>query len=224
MPINRPPAPAAALAVFSNSLPAFLSGPNYGSAGNPVAQAFAGPAPAVPSPADVGMGGGDIPDPPRIQQKQQIFVLTLADAAHNTGTISPYPSGWRIFAGGDAGKTVSGRMVQSSVSGVWKLISVAYGTPVLDQLNASAGVDALPEAEDGSYELRTLDVPAVNARGIWLKALSDGAQDLILPSPTGAAQLIPALSGSPVFTLADFLTAIRPLAINNLAMQASQGA
>jgi len=211
MALLKPPPPPASAAAFSAQLPTFLSGPgglgNRHSAGSPA---------AMPSPTDIGSA------PP---EAQEVYFLSLKDAAHNSGVISPKSVGWRFFAGGASpSPMVIGRVIQHPSSAAWKTVAVFYGPVVNDEMDASNGLTNLPQLQTGNYHLRALEVPGLNFKAFWLKALKAGIEDLIVPFPSGPAQLISGLKGAGSYSMSHFLAVIRPLASSNLAITGKYGA
>jgi hypothetical protein len=206
MPVLKSTPPVGCSVAFTSGLPGFLSA----GAGTQ----FVGHGVSIPSLADLSAA----------REAQQVFALSLTDAANNTGAISPAPAGWRIFAGNMPGKCVVGRMVQTSPSGTWKMIAVYYGSPALNALNATMDLAAPLIPVDQEYQLRVLEVHGLNLHAFWLVAQKAGAVDLIIPFPAAPHQLIDGLNGSNKYTMPAFLTVIRPLAVNKLNMAPGQGA
>jgi hypothetical protein len=213
MPLLPTVHPAATEAAFSAGLPTFLSGPN-----GLVNPTYAGKSPEIPTAVEIGTGFLEV---------QPIFVLSLTDAANNTGVISPFPAGWRFFAGGAPGaadKWVLGRVVQRGPSQAWKLIALAYGPLVLQELGELTALVSFPEVQQANYASRFLEVPGLNFAGFWLAGQKAGSTDYIVPTPNGSSQIIAALRTSQVYAMPDFLAAIRPLAARNLTIAAGHGA
>ena len=205
-------APTAAVTAFSAQLPAFLSGP-----AGIVNPAFIGEAPYIPNQDEVGTG---------VLAAVQVFSLSLKDVVNSTGTISPTPAGWQIFAGDNSSppQVISGLVVQRH-SGAWKLASVAYGTLVrqqFDELNALSSLPGLSATED--YETFLLEIPGANLRAFWLVPQKAGSTEFIRPLPSGNAQIIAALKGPAAYPVQNLLATIIPIATANLAMSARYGA
>jgi hypothetical protein len=219
MSLKTPHAPDAAADAFRNGLPAFLS------TGPPNSQDFVGEQPPIPSLAEVETGGS--------QAVLQGFVLSLKDAATNTGVVSPAHAGWRFFAGGERNKTVLGSVVHRRHG--WKLVAVHYGKRVWETLRTSQQLDSsLPsQVQSETYELRLLAIPGLNLEVFWLSAQKVGAVDLIhsvtlpVPVPIISSRVpeVPARSfPSGLLELPTFLAEIRPLAASLLTMQPGYGA
>jgi len=244
----KPIPPAACQVVFLDALPAFLADAPYRR------QSFvSGTTPAIPTSIDVGYvnagvpGAGGFPPirgvivhapadglatPPAgassfpTMLPQQVFTLDLKAAANNTGSIDPASAGWRFFAGTKVNKTVLGRVSRHGASHAWKLTSLFYGDRVWDAYTASLALDSAPPAQvaTADYELRLLALPGLNLEAFWLEAKTPGSVDLVLPFPAAPNQLIEALNGSPVYSMPDFLDAIRPVANSLLNMSTRDGA
>jgi hypothetical protein len=221
MPLLTPNPPDASLAAFSHGLPAFLSG---GPRGTVVSENYVGRAPHIPSAADVGIGSGPVPTAPNVSAVLQSFVLSLRDAANNTGVVSPAHAGWRFFAGGARNKTVLGSVVQRRHG--WKLVAVHYGNLVWETLNASQLLNSTPppqvQAED--YELRLLAIPGLNLEVFWLAAQKAGSVDLIVSVPSALSRFIHLPTPSGPLEIPAFLAEIRPLAASLLTMAPGYGA
>jgi hypothetical protein len=222
MPLFTPHPPHECLAAFSNGLPAFLSG---GLPNTVASETFVGRAPAIPSAADVGIGhGGPAVGPPKIPAILQAFVLSLREAANNTGVISPAHAGWRFFAGGAQEKTVLGSVVQRRHA--WKLVAVHYGNRVWETLNASQQLKSSPpqQVQVADYDLRLLAIPGLNLEVFWLSAHKAGSVDLILPLPGALAPVFHLRAPAGPLEISSFLAEIRPLAASLLTMAAGYGA
>jgi hypothetical protein len=220
MAVLTPNPPHASVTAFLNGLPAFLSG---GLPGTVVSETYVGSVPRIPSAADVGIGSGPpVPGHPKIPVVLQAFVLSLQEAANNTGIISPAHAGWRFFAGGAPDGTVLGTVVQRRQG--WKLVAVHYGNLVLETLHASLQLKSSlpPQFQAQEYELRLLAIPGLNMQVFWLAAQKAGSADLILPVPGTIAPHRP--SPSAPLQMPNFLAEIRPLAARLLTMPAGYGA
>src|ERR1700734_995244 len=182
MALYTPIPPAASSVAFSSGLPAFLSGGDPTTVAN---EAFVGTAPNIPSAADVGIASsGSTPGPPNVQAVLQAFVLSLQDAATNTGVINPSHVGWNFFAGNGPNATVVGRVVQRRHA--WKLVAVHYGTMVYETLNLAQLVMSAPPAQVAAvdYDLRLLSIPGLNLEVFWLAARNATSTDFVVQTPT----------------------------------------
>jgi hypothetical protein len=204
-----PVPPVASATAFSTGLPMFLSG-----APGIERQKYLGANPRVPTFAQVS-GGATV--------AQQVFQLSLNEAAHNTGSINPPSAGWRFFIGHGVSDTVFGRVVQVPPSNAWKLTGVFYGERVSAALVASRELVHLPDVATNDYELRLLAIPGLNLEVFWLVAQTAGSVDLIIPLPA-MPQVIPPPPSSSCFSIVTFLALIRPLAGSALTMPAGYGA
>jgi hypothetical protein len=220
MSVLTPNPPPASVTAFLSGLPAFLSG---GLPDTVVSETYVGSAPRIPSAADVGIGSGPPgPGHPKIPVVLQAFVLSLQDAANNTGVISATPAGWRFFAGSAPDGTVLGTVIQRRQT--WKLVAVHYGHLVVETLNASLQLNSLlPEQfQTQEYELRLLAIPGLNMEVFWLAAQNAESADLILPVPGTLAPSRPTATAP--LQMPTFLAEIRPLAASLLTMRAGYGA
>src|ERR1700733_9791333 len=221
MPLFTAVPPHACSRAFANGVPAFLSG---GLPGTTVSETFVGAAPNIPSPADVGIAmSGSTPGPPNITAVLQAYVLTLQDAANNTGVITPVHVGWNFFAGDTANATVLGRMVHRRHA--WKLVAVHYGSIVFDTLNLVRLITSTPpsQVDAADYDLRLLAIPGLNVEVFWLAARSATSTDFVIHTPTFIPALHMGYPNSPLL-IQNFLTDIRPLAADLLTMGAGYGA
>jgi hypothetical protein len=205
-----PVPPKGSATAFSVQLPMFLPG-----APGLVKQSYLSPTPSLPSPADIFPGA---------LQAQQVFYLSLNEAAHNSGTINPPAAGWRFLTGNASSGQLLARVVQLPPAQTWKLTGVFYGQRVADAIAASAYLQNLPEVGSNDYELRVLAIPGLNMEAFWLVAQSAASVDLIVPFPRAADQLIPSLKGQNPYKLLTFLALIRPLAGGLLTMAPGYGA
>src|ERR1035438_6006497 len=107
MAIVKPSPLADVTATCSAELPSFLSGPDFGSAGQLMAAKYAGNPPRIPTSADISSIAGIL----AIHEPQQVFVLRLGDAV-NQAIGSAVPAGWRLFAGNQKYNIVMCRVKQ----------------------------------------------------------------------------------------------------------------
>jgi hypothetical protein len=205
-----PVPPKASAAAFSTQLPMFLPG-----APGLVRQSYLSPTPALPSPAHIVPGA---------LQAQQVFYLSLNEAANNSGTINPPAAGWRFLTGNASSGQLLARVVQIPPAQTWKLTGVFYGQRVSDAIAASSYLQKLSEVGSNDYELRVLTVPGLNLEAFWLVAQSATSVDLIVPFPRASEQLIPSLKAQNPYKLVTFLALIRPLAGGLLTMAPGYGA
>jgi hypothetical protein len=217
MPLLTPNAPNACLAAFSDGLSAFLPG---GPPGTVVSEKFVGATPFIPSSADVRTSGGQ----PNITAVIRTFVLSLTDAANNTGQISPNPAGWSIFAGDANDRTVVGRMVQQGQT--WKLVAVQYGDIVWQTMSASRQLNTAPPVpvQIKDYELRLLLIPGLNLQVFWLAAQDPLLPDLVFQTPAGVTPVPPMGTLPAPMEMPHFLADIRPRAASLLTLRGGYGA
>jgi hypothetical protein len=222
MALYTPIPPTASSEAFSTALPAFLSG---GDPSTVVSETFVGTAPNIPSAADVGIASsGSTPGPPNVKVVLQAFVLTLQDAANNTGVITPAHVGWNFFAGNGANATVVGRVVHRRHA--WKLVAVHYGTLVYETMNLAQLIMSAPPTQVVAvdYDLRLLSVPGLNLEVFWLAARNAASTDFVIHTPTAANTALHLGNPTSPLMIQNFLTEIRPLAASLLAMPATYGA
>ena len=204
-----PVPPKGTATALSSQLPMFLAG-----APGLVKQSYLSPTPALPTPADIFPGA---------VQAQQVFYLSLNEAANNSGAINPPAAGWRFLVGNASSGQLLARVVQTP-SQAWKLTGVFYGQRVSDAIAASSDLENLPKVGTNDYELRVLAVPGLNLEAFWLVAQSAASVDLIVPFPRVTEQLIPSLRAQNPYKLVTFLALIRPLAGGLLTMAPGYGA
>jgi hypothetical protein len=204
MPLQRPTPPTDVAVAFFKGVPEFVS---VAADGN-IRQGYVGSEPAAPTLAELGSLG----DPALIHDVQQIFVLGLTDAADNAGAGAAAPAGWRFFAGNLPGKMLMGKVSRRTSSAGWKMTAAYYGDRVWAATQASKALEQLTQVQTGNYELRVLAVPGLNLEAFWLVAQQSGSGDLVVPFPAKPDQPIDALNREPVYTMANFLAAIRPVA------------
>jgi hypothetical protein len=200
MSIVRPTPPSDLTAAFSVELPKFVAAPPDS------IERYVGSRPEIPTMADLGVSTAEL-----LHDAHQIFVLGLADAASATSLSAASSSGWRVFAGTAEGPVLMAKVASRQSMG-WKMTAAYYGDRVRAALRAALELDELPQVSSGDYELRVLTVPALNLDAFWLANQGTAGYDLIVPFPAAPNQLIAALNTQPVYTMPDFLAAIRPLA------------
>jgi hypothetical protein len=221
MALYTPVPPPAISAAFSNGLPAFLSGDPTTVAH----EAFVGTPPNIPTAADVGIASsGSTPGPPNVKAVLQAFVLTLQDAANNTGVINPAHVGWNFFAGNGANATVVGRVVQRRHA--WKLVAVHYGALVYEAMNLAELIMSAPPTQVAAvdYDLRLLSIPGLNVEVFWLASRNAASTDFVVQTPTAVTPSLHLGNPTSPLMIQNFLTEIRPLAASLLAMPATYGA
>jgi len=210
MPLLIPSAPPGVMTAFTDGLPMFLSGPNYGLGGNLVASGYIRSAPVIPSLPDVSTAAG-----PDVHDPQEVFVLNLTAAGTFGAPVSTY---WRVFAGTRQFSTVMGRVTQRPPTNPWKMTSAYYGDPVAGRDRVWAAcqilddIRLLPEVRAEDYNLRVLKVPMLNLESFWLVHTVAGLSDLVVPFPAAPNQSIPALNTAFVYSMGGFLSRILPLA------------
>jgi hypothetical protein len=203
-----PATPPAAAAAFHSALPKFLA-----NAPGLTSQSYLGAPTYIPPPDLVGPA----------HNSQQVFLLTLNEAAFNNGSINPPSAGWRFFGGTSPNDTILGRTIQVLPSNAWKLAGVFYGDRVYQALTLSMHLEAFAQAANEEYELRLLALPGLNLEAFWLASQTAGSPDLVAPFPQKTGQLIQVLQGD-FYPMASFLALIRPLAAGLLAMAPKAGA
>jgi hypothetical protein len=210
VPIIAAQAPLDVTARLYDELPRFLSGPDYGSAGNIVSQASAGPPQIIPSAGDLNFPvGGSPPNPFPDFNPIQVFALGIGNVMQGLGiSAAAVPVGWRLFITNPSTQSYVMAWISQLPTGVWKMAAAYYGLRVNDLLDASQGLAPLLPGND-PYELRMLILPWINLQAFWLKAQVSGVSDVLVPYPAMSAQLIASLYTQPSYTEAQFLAAIK---------------
>jgi len=208
MAIKRPLAADEIAAAFAKQLPDFVRMPADDSSRPDLREAYAGSEPDAPTLADLGPPGDRI----LRHDGQEVFVLGLNAAANNAGVGAMTSTGWRFFAGDQPGKMLMGRVARRNCPAGWKMTAGYYGDRVSDLYKASNALDGLPETRARDYELRVLTVSGLNLEAFWLVAKGSHPVDLVVPFPAMPNQPIEALNREPVYTMPNFLAAIRPVA------------
>ena len=209
MPVNRPPAPIRAIAALFDELPAFLAGPDYGSAGNLVSQTSAGAALRLPSPGHLGLPSGGsaltaIPD----FKPLQVFVLSPQQVRQGQGLSAAAPAGWRFYLEDSTSHATVMAWVSERKPGVWKMAAAFFGAGVTEALRLSLTLDTFV-APSSSYESRMLIVPALNLEAFWLRSQTGGIDDMLVPFPHFSAQPIMGLNTQPAYKEPQFLNGLR---------------
>ncbi len=216
MPISKPPVPAAAVEAFSAQLPDFVWLPPGDNAR--AVQHYVGEMGAVPTLDDLQGASRGLA---LFHDAHQLFVLGLKDVANNGGIDAAKPAGWRFFAGDGPGKTLLGTVTLKA--NVWRMTAGYYGDRVWTTLAATSTLNQLTELEGGNYELRVLAVPGLNLEVFWLANTEEKEADLVVPIPPMPDQPIEVLNKQRVYSMANFLAAIRPLARLRLTAESKYG-
>ncbi|HTS49500.1 MAG TPA: hypothetical protein VMH05_16220 [Bryobacteraceae bacterium] len=215
MALNKPLPSPLVIDALRDGLPAFLAGPSFGPVGTVAHEVQLSRSATLPTYPDV-LGPHLTPD----HDWQEVFVLGLSDLQAGKDLKAAKSVAWRCFAG-----TMPGPLVACYVAfrhSAFKMTALTFGTRASNSLTDSEALDSLPQVQTANYDLRFLRIPGINLELFWLVSLS-GASDLIIPSPSGPAQLQRALSNKPFFTSSDFLSIVRSLASKRLAHPATMG-
>jgi len=208
MPILKPRPPADVAEAFSSQLAEFV----WAEPGQErLKQQFVGEMGEIPSLSDLGHPG----ERSLLHDAHRLFILGLQDIADNAGIDAAKFAGWRFFAGKARGKILLGTVAPKADG--WRLTAGYYGKRVGAALIASLALDKLKELQGGKYELRVLAVLGLNLEAFWLASVDEERPDLVVPFPAKPDQPIEALNKRRVYTMANFLAAIRPLAQLRLA-------
>ena len=146
----------------------------------------------------------------------EIFVMTAADAAADSGLVRATSRGWQYFVaqppseGSDPSRVAVVNVVRGQ-SG-HQLTHIHRGWFPEATRRAIEAAERLPEAAGESFQLRVLALPSLLTDALWLKNTGQGA-DVILP----IASADPAIKPREPYRSEDFLDAIRPLAANKVA-------
>jgi hypothetical protein len=171
---------------------------------------------------------GQVDDPDLIHDPQPLFLLGLKEIAENAGVKAAKPAGWRFFAGRREGAIVMGKLSIRIPSEGWKLTAGNYGDRTWAVYQATLALEQLPQVKEADYDLRVLVIPGLNLEGFWLvaqppKSGNPVLPDLVVPFPAMPDQPIVAIHRDPVYTMAEFLATIRPLARLRLTTEAKYG-
>lgn len=204
MPIHKPSVPQFVTDALFDGLPAFLSGPNYGSAGNVVKQGPGGHDPKIPSADDLKFDVSGKTSTP--YEAIHVFALGVGDIMKGLGVSAATSIGWRCFVG-DPGSRIAMASMSQRPPGAWKMAAAHYGPGVAAVLKASNELNSIVPGNAG-YELHMLSVPSMNLEAFFLKA-ADGTSHIMVPFPNMSQQILPGLNTKPSYTEAEFLAAIR---------------
>lgn len=185
MPLRIHHPPKEAVAAFFDRLEEFLAAEETDSV---LHECHAGAKPPIPSAAHLGLKR-DRGNEDRPALALPVFSLSLQQAS-GRGAFSPTHAGWSFFVAGEEHKTIAGRVVHKQHG--WKLISVNYREPLVEQtLRRALDLIESPPAEtrDRDYDLRLLEIPAVNANLYWLATRQKSA-GLILSAPGAVTESI----------------------------------
>jgi hypothetical protein len=96
------------------------------------------------------------------------------------------PVGWRFFAAGHAAEGVASACMTTSGSpgAPAKVMAITRGPAPAEVLNSTELLNELSDLTgnpNNQYELRVLRMPSLGIEVFWLKAVSDGLVDLIVP-------------------------------------------
>jgi hypothetical protein len=210
MSLIRPAAPPECIAAFTKALPSFLA---MSQNGDLASEGYVGALPRVPRLEEIG----EAPEKIVPADVQQLFKLGLTDAANNAGVRAATPTGWRVFAGKSPESTVLGVIVQRPQTG-WKMTACYYGRRAWDALQSSDTLKDLSEVNADDYQLRILTVPGLNIEAFWLAAQKAGGEHLVVPMMAPALDVaermgVHGVAAQTVFTMSNFLAAIRPASL-----------
>jgi hypothetical protein len=154
----------------------------------------------------VGLVGGA----PEISQPHQVFSMGLQDLAAGGGLDSAKSTGWRYLVT-PAAPTGESRAVAAAdvneMGGSHQFAQWHEGWISEATHKAIEAAKQLPQVATGSYELRTLRLPALLLDALWLKDTT-GNTDLIIP----IASMESDVKAGKVYAAPDFLERIRAIA------------
>jgi len=215
MALNKPAPSPQAVQAFRGALPAFLGGPTFGPVGAMANEVQLSRFPILPT-YDAVVGLKKVPE----HDWQELFVLGLHDLRAGKDLNAARAAGWRCFSGAIPGPVVTGHVAFRK--GLWRLTAITFGTRASDSLSDSQALDGLPQIQNADYDLRFLRISGLNLEVFWLVSQS-GGNDLIVPSPSGPAQLQSSLGKKRFFESPEFLSIVHALALNRLSYPATMG-
>jgi hypothetical protein len=145
-----------------------------------------------------------------------VYDLRADEISKGGGLETAHPTGFRYLITA-AGAPVAAAEVQADASGKASVLAnLNYGPYVQATAQAFDNLPTLPSMPAGSYEARLLRFSTIYLMAIWLKADTGGADIIypLAPAPGG-------LQAGRLYTVADFLNAIRPLAEKRTAKTSS---
>jgi hypothetical protein len=143
----------------------------------------------------------------QVSQPHAVYDLRPGDVVGGSGLASATLTGFRYLVAG-GGTTIAAAEVQVDTAGAARLLAnINYGPYVAATAQALTEVVALPAVGATSYEVRLLRSAPLYLIALWLKPDS-GTGDIIYP----LAPAPPGLQAGQSYTVADFISAILPLA------------
>jgi hypothetical protein len=136
-----------------------------------------------------------------------VYTLTLEDIVQQRSLAVARTTGWRyLIQEGDS--AIASAEVITDARGVVQTFSQFNEGPfVAATARTIVAAEEIPQVEDGVYELRLLQIPALYVMALWLKD-AEGNRDLILPMEPMPNELEAGRS----YTEAEFLAALEDLA------------
>lgn len=116
----------------------------------------------------------------QLTDPHQVFTLGLADLVAGRGLEAARPSGWRYLVRDDDNVLASAEAVVTARSDEYAFSAFSEGGFVPATAHALEAARALPAVNQGSFELRLLNVPGLYVMALWLHEAS-GTDDLLIP-------------------------------------------
>ncbi len=151
-----------------------------------------------------------------IDSSHAVYDLRADEISNGGGLETARPTGLRYLIKA-SGTPVAAAEVQTDASGKASLLAnLNYGPYVEATARAFNDLPTLSSMPAGSFEARLLRFSAIYLMAIWLKSDAGGADFIypLAPAPGG-------LEAGKLYTVGDFLDAIRPLAKKRTAKTSS---
>lgn len=108
-----------------------------------------------------------------------LFVVDLKDVAEGRLLGAAEANGWRYLVLQNGKAFASANLYWDDEDRRFEFSHTSQGEFVEATVDALRAAEALPQVEERDFDLRLLDVPALNLRALWLRA--EGAEDILVP-------------------------------------------
>jgi hypothetical protein len=132
--------------------------------------------------------------PLQLTEPHEVFTLGLTDLVAGKGLDAAKPTGWRYLVQEDDKVLASAESVAVGPANEHVFSAFNEGSFVASSASAIRAVREIPEVEQGSFELRLLNVPGLYVLALWLHSVQ-GKDDLLVPL---APSPVEAPAGKPV--------------------------